>query len=253
MAETSADTGDAAATASATAVSVGRDDGASNKEGELAPLSRPARGARPAGVDAALAIELELERALVPALRALRDETRRQRQRPLLLVDGPALSRALLALQAPFGAALALRHVLAPAAAEAFEEAASLALAARRTGSIAGHALFAGPPPLLPWLRARLDARAREFALLPPRRSRVLLKLLALRALVGGRVIRPHHIPGVNDSLFLATEAAAARQGVLARNEARAAAARAALDDERDRDDDEAFERALDAAVGEVS
>lgn len=57
--------------------------------------------------------------------------------------------------------------------------------------------------PLLDGFGARLELRTRFFALTDSRLSRALLKLTALRALVGVRRIARLHIPGVNDSFFV--------------------------------------------------
>ena len=207
-----------------------------------------------------------LERDAVAAMRHLLNETLRQRPRPLLLVDAAALEAARASLQRPFANLLAVRHVLAPDLAEAFDEAGSLAAAARGAASFANHILFEGPPLLLPWFRRRLDQRAREFALVSPTKARALLKLLALRAFVGARTFRPFYIPGYNDQHFLSprfggkAEIAGAGTGTvradgslvaseLAADFSAADAAEALAAEAQDRRDREAIERKLDEVL----
>jgi len=225
-------------------------DGATAVEaGPAAPS--PLAGAPPAS-------PAELEAGVVSALGALVLELERQRQRPLILVDERALLAAAARLQLPFADAIAARHALAPSCAAAAEEAAALLLEARARGAIGGHALFRGPPPMLPWLRARLDQRTRAFILLPPGRTRVLLKLLAINAIVGRRRLRPLYIQGVNDALFLGrppAPAPAARGAATATAAAAAAAAATAAANVEAREADEdsresaEYERLLDAAL----
>ena len=146
----------------------------------------------------------KVEGEIVARLRTLKAELSIQRSRPPLLVDVNKLQTAVSALQRPFGNALFLKLTLANACTDAISESCVEIENAKKCGSIANHPLFTSTqPPVLSWLRIRMDARSSEFVLLPKRKSSVLLKLLAIRSLVGDRKLTPLYISGVNDSLFL--------------------------------------------------
>jgi hypothetical protein len=147
---------------------------------------------------------VKVEGEIVACLRTLKAELSIQRSRPPLLVDVNKLQTAVSALQRPFGNALFLKLTLANACTDAISESCVEIENAKKCGSIANHPLFTSTqPPVLSWLRSRMDARSSEFVLLPKRKSSVLLKLLAIRSLVGGRKFTPLYIKGINDSLFL--------------------------------------------------
>jgi len=133
-----------------------------------------------------LASLARLERRWIAVIRQARRAATRARYAPSLVVDVAALQSVATAAHAELAAASAARHVLALPLAEAVEECSALARAAPH-GS------------MLPWregeadldaARSRLAARPLDLSLAGRRSRVVLLKLLALSALMGRRRIR---------------------------------------------------------------
>jgi hypothetical protein len=146
---------------------------------------------------------VKVEAEIVACLRVLQTELSIQRSRPQLLVDVNKLQAAVSALQRPFGNALFLKLTLANACTDAISEGCVEIETAKQSGSIANHPLFSTEPPVLPWLRLRMEKRSSEFVLLTKVKMSVLLKLLAIRTFIGERKLTPLYIKGVNDLLFL--------------------------------------------------
>lgn len=146
---------------------------------------------------------VKVEAEIVACLRVLQTELSIQRSRPQLLVDVNKLQAAVSALQRPFGNALFLKLTLANACTDAISEGCVEIETAKQSGSIANHPLFSTEPPVLPWLRLRMEKRSSEFVLLTKVKMSILLKLLAIRTFIGERKLTPLYIKGVNESLFL--------------------------------------------------
>lgn len=124
-----------------------------------------------------------------------------QRSLPLEMVDLRLLTSTLASAEPHLRRAVLCRHVLTLSFAECMDGLCDLLNAAKAV-SVANY------PPLeqaqvLPWLRQRMDARQRDYALSGPVKGRIIMKLLAYRALLGGRDIPRLYIKGVNDAAFL--------------------------------------------------
>ena len=95
-------------------------------------------------------------------------------------------------LRREFVRAALCRHVLSWSLEEAVSDLSFLADAARHVSVIPR---FPALAPLLDGFGSRMEERTRFFALTDRRVSRAILKLVALRILMGGRRISRLHIP----------------------------------------------------------
>jgi hypothetical protein len=99
-----------------------------------------------------------------------------------------------------FRRAMLCRHVLAWSLEQTIDDLSVLADTARGRSVIPR---FPALAPLLPYLASRMHQRAQFWSLTDPRVASIVLRLLALRTLMGGRRIARLHLPGINDVFFL--------------------------------------------------
>lgn len=127
---------------------------------------------------------LRLERRWVLMVRAARDRISRAVLGPPELVHCPALRAAARQLREDMQLADKAGHVFAWSLQEAMEDCADLAQAASPISALEGNRTL---QRTVRDLSRRMRQRRRDFALVDPRKRRILMKLLALRCWLGRR------------------------------------------------------------------